>query len=101
MHLNLAILGYVVRTEHLNNSLVQLNCVKNNISAITKKFKEMWYVLSDLFNILLKQIISFALLKSYSLLKTMTGSAGRLSHSVCLINTNSNFTICYHVPICE
>ena len=61
----------------------------------------MWYVLSDLFNILLKQIISFALLKSYSLFKTMTGSAGRISHSVCFINTNSNFTICYLVPICE
>ena len=25
IHLNLAILGYVVRTAHLNNSLVQLN----------------------------------------------------------------------------
>ena len=44
--------------------------VKNNKSAITKKFKEMWYVLSDSFNILLKQIISIALLKSYSLFKT-------------------------------
>ena len=27
----------------------------------------------------------------------MTGSAGRISHGVCFINTNSNFTICYHI----
>ena len=37
--------------------------------------------------------LSRSLLKSYSLFKTMTGSAGRISHSVCFINTNSNFTI--------